>query len=170
MPQLNRSIQMLQEGRVHHLNDLIPIFQSINTANTGAVNVIQRFTTVHNRMEEHHRQHHHHHHHQHQHQHQQQQGQNNNVNPNQTNNNQNQPQPQPPQPQPQQQQANIQQNQGGSSQSNQQERPNTGNNSVNQNQNAQGNNPWNMLGGLMSPNSGFNFANLFAQNRGPQQQ
>ena len=146
MPQLNRGIQMLQEGRVNHLNDLITIFQSINTANTGAVNVLQRYISLHNRVEEHHR--HHHIHHQHGHQ----------INPNQGNiqNNQNQPQPRP-QPQPN----NNQQNPGNS----QPVQPNTGNNSSpNQPQN-----PFGMLGGLMSPNSGFNFANIFAQNR-PQQQ
>ena len=108
MPQLNRSIQMLQEGRVSQLNDLIPIFQSINTANTGAVNVIQRFTALHSRVEEHHRQHHHLHHQHHNQQGSQsyqnqprQQGQQNNlnINLNQSNNNQNQPIPRPPQQQ-----------------------------------------------------------------------
>ncbi len=42
----------------------------------------------------------------------------------------------------------------------------------NNQQNQQGgNNPFNMLGGLMAPNSGFNFANIFTGgNRQPNQQ
>lgn len=114
MPQLNRSIHMLQEGRVNHLNDLIPTLQSINSANTGAVNVIQRFSALHHRIEEHHRQHQHHQHHHHNQNQQQGPAQNENRN------NPNQPQPRPIQPA----QQNAQGNQRGNAQSNEQVRPN----------------------------------------------
>lgn len=42
IPQLNRGIQLLQEGRVTHLSDFVPIFQSLNQANIVAIESIQR--------------------------------------------------------------------------------------------------------------------------------
>lgn len=59
IPQLNRGIQLTQEGRFTHLNDLIPVFHSLNFANTAAIELIQRYVVF---AQQH--QHHHHHHHQ----------------------------------------------------------------------------------------------------------
>lgn len=133
IPHLNRAIQLLQEGRVTHLPELIPIFHSLNFANSGAVDVLQRYFNLHQEHQHHHQQHHHQHH-------QQQGGGNNTGNQQSPFNPQNNPnQPVPPQ-------------------NNNQPRPQPFNQ-----QNST--NPFDLLGGLASPNSGFNFANLFAQNR-----
>lgn len=121
IPHLNRSIQLMQEGRVTHLPDLIPIFHSLNFANSGAVDVIQRYLSLHH---EHQHQHHHYIH--------------------RPNEGQNLPQGEQTVNPGNRQQTNQ----------NQQQQPN-------QNQQQQSNNPFELLGGLTAPNSGFNFANLF---------
>ena len=121
MPQLSRGIQLLQEGRANHLNSFLPTFRALNTANDGAIDVVQRYVALHQRIEEHHAQHHH------QHPANQQNAGQQNVN---------QPQPNMPQPPP----------------SIPQPPPNANQNSG----------PNNSLGGLMAHNSGFNFANIFA--------
>lgn len=58
VPHLNRSIQLMQEGRVTHLPDLIPIFHSLNFANSGAVDVIQRYLSLHQQQQQFHQHHH----------------------------------------------------------------------------------------------------------------
>jgi hypothetical protein len=159
MPQLSRSIQMLQEGRVNHLPDLVPILQGFSASNTGAIDVIQRYVALHQRMQQGGQQPHHHHHHHHHHNQGQQQGQQQPQQQPQNNNNQQlpiSPNTQPPQNQ-------------SSQQNNQQPRPNPPINQTN-GQNNMSNNPMGMLGGLLAPGSGFNFANLFAPQNRPQQQ
>ena len=167
IPQLSRSIQMLQEGRVGHLGDLVPIFQGLSASNTGAVDVIQRYVALHQRMQQQnpHQHHHHHHGHQHQHQHQNQQNNNQQNNNQQNNNQQNSNQQLPISPNTQPSVPQPQNNNNQNNNQNQQPRPNPPQ-SNNQNQNQNQNNPMAMLGGLMGP--GFNFANLFAPPR-PQQ-
>lgn len=44
MPQFNRSIQLIEEGSIQHLNQLIPVFQALSRASNGAVDTIQRLT------------------------------------------------------------------------------------------------------------------------------
>jgi hypothetical protein len=63
VPQLNRGIQLLQEGRITHLNEFVPVFHSLNLANTVAVEAIQRLNSQGQEQQGHH--HHHHRHHNH---------------------------------------------------------------------------------------------------------
>ena len=62
VPQLNRGIQLLQEGRTTHLPDLIEIFESLSASNTGAVHILHS-------LNEQAQQHPHQHQHQHAHVH-----------------------------------------------------------------------------------------------------
>ena len=44
IPQLNRGIQLLQEGRTTHLPEFVSIFESLNSSNTGAIEAIRALT------------------------------------------------------------------------------------------------------------------------------
>ena len=42
MPQINRSVQLIEEGNHQQLTQLIPVFESFNRANNVAIESIQR--------------------------------------------------------------------------------------------------------------------------------
>lgn len=44
IPQLNRGIQLLQEGRTTHLPEFMNIFESLSNSNTGAIEAIRALT------------------------------------------------------------------------------------------------------------------------------
>jgi hypothetical protein len=42
LPQLNKGIQLLNEGNINHLYGYIPIFEALNESNTTAIEAINR--------------------------------------------------------------------------------------------------------------------------------
>ena len=46
IPQLNRSIQLLNEGRISHMSEMIRLFDAINQANTHANEAIRRLINL----------------------------------------------------------------------------------------------------------------------------
>lgn len=147
IPQLNRGIQLLQEGRTTHLPEFINIFESLNSSNNGAVEAIRALTQPPQQPQQHN---HNCNDPTHQHHHQQQQQQ--------------QQQQQPASNEMQNEGINatiiIEENGDG-----------TGNGAINveiSNQQGQAN-IINAMSGFLQPGSGFNFANLFApRNEQPQ--
>lgn len=78
IPQLNRGIQLLQEGRTTHLSEFIHIFESLSNSNNGAIEAIRALAQPPQQQHNHNCNdptHQHHHHHQQQPQQQQQQQQ-----------------------------------------------------------------------------------------------
>jgi hypothetical protein len=145
IPQLNRGIQLLQEGRVGHLADFLPIFQALNGSNAVAMEAIQRLLRESSPQEQQAHSHNHHHHHNH------------NHNQNHNHNNQHNQPPPPPQPQPNSiptinATIIIGDQPAQSEQNNSNQPPNV----------------MNMLNGFLQQGSGFNFANLFAPPQPPQ--